>query len=137
MKTSKKMLTVVMAGVIAASMAVPALASNSHIHSLNAYTGSALAANDANAKREAWWNAYVQANGGKEAVYAALSAEGIKLAPNTNVTRAANSKAAADQVNATVELAKEQLAGNAVVVAPILTSADAAAIANATYEATH
>ena len=138
MKTSKKMLTVVMAGVIAASMAVPALASSSHVRNLNPYSGSALAANDANTKREALWNAFVEANGGKDAVYAALTAaDGIKLAPNTHTSRIANSKAAADQANATMELAKEELAGNAVVFAPVLSSADAAALANAAYEATH
>ena len=137
MKTSKKMLTVVMAGVIAASMAVPAFASSSHVHSLNPYSGSALAANDANAKREAYWNAFVQANGGEEAVYAALTAQGIQLAPNTHTSRIANSKAAAAQANATVELAKEALAGSQVVLAPVLSSADAAALANAAYEATH
>ena len=115
MKTSKKMLAVVMSGVIAASMAVPAFASSSHVHSLNPYSGSALAANDANAKREAYWNAFVQANGGEEAVYAALTAQGIQLAPNTHTSRIANSKAAAAQANATVELAKEALAGSQVV----------------------
>ena len=137
MKTSKKMLTVVMAGVIAASMAVPALASSSHVHSLNPYSGSALAANDANAKREAYWNAFVQANGGEEAVYAALTAQGIQLAPNTHASRVANSQAAAAQANATIELAKEELAGSQVVIAPVLSSAEAAAQANALYEATH
>ncbi|MBO5598609.1 MAG: hypothetical protein J5943_08415 [Oribacterium sp.] len=138
MKTSKTMLAVVMSGVIAASMAVPAFASSSHVHSLNPYSGSALAANDANAKREAYWNAFVQANGGKDAVYAALTAaDGIKLAPNTHASRVANSQAAAAQANATVELAKEALAGSQVVLAPVLSSADAAALANAAYEATH
>ena len=137
MKTSKKMLTVVMAGVIAASMAVPAFAS-SHVRNLNPYSGSALAANDANTKREALWNAFVEANGGKDAVYAALTAaDGIKLAPNTHTSRIANSKAAAAQANATIELAKETLAGSQVVLAPVLSSADAAALANAAYEATH
>ena len=137
MKTSKKMLTVVMAGVIAASMAVPAFAS-SHVRNLNPYSGSALAANDANTKREALWNAFVEANGGKDAVYAALTAaDGIKLAPNTHTSRIANSKAAAAQANATIELAKEALAGSQVVLAPVLSSADAAALANAAYEATH
>ena len=137
MKTSKTMLAVVMSGVIAASMAVPAFASSSHVHSLNPYSGSALAANDANAKREAYWNAFVQANGGEEAVYAALTAKGIQLAPNTHASRVANSQAAAAQANATVELAKEALAGRQVVLAPVLSSADAAALANAAYEATH
>ena len=137
MKTSKKMLTVVMAGVIVASMAVPAFAS-SHVRNLNPYSESALAANDANTKREALWNAFVEANGGKDAVYAALTAaDGIKLAPNTHASRVANSKAAAAQANATIELAKEALAGSQVVIAPVLSSADAAALANAAYEATH
>ena len=138
MKTSKTMLAVVMSGVIAASMAVPAFASSSHVHKLNPYSGSALSANDANTKREAYWNAFVQANGGEEAVYAALTAQtGIKLAPNTHTSRISNSQAAAAQANATIELAKEELAGNAVVLAPVLSSAEAAAQANALYEATH
>ena len=138
MKTSKTMLAVVMSGIIAASMAVPAFASSSHVHKINPYSGSNLAANDANTKREAMWDAFVQANGGEEAVYAALTAQsGIKLAPNTHASRVANSQAAAAQANATVELAKEALAGSQVVLAPVLSSADAAALANAAYEATH
>jgi hypothetical protein len=145
MKTSKKFYAVAMACVIAASMSVPAFAGASHVRKLNPYSGSSLAANDANATREAmsaYWNAYVQAVGGKEAAAAAVEAltpktQGIKLAQNTTESRIANSKAAAAQANNTIELAKEELAGNTVVVAPVVTSADLAAIANATYEATH
>ena len=140
MKTSKKILAVAMTGVIAASMAVPAFAS-SQVRNIDPYSGSALAANDANAKHDALmasWDAYVQSVGGEEAAAAIVNAsQGIKLAQNTTESRIANSKAAAAQANSTIELAKEELAGNTVVVAPVVTSADLAAIANATYEATH
>ena len=145
MKTSKKFYAVAMACVIAASMSVPAFAGASHVRKLNPYSGSSLAANDANTTREAmsaYWNAYVQAVGGKEAAAAAVEAltpktQGIKLAQNTHESKVANSKAAAAEANATVELAASTLTGNTVVKAPVLSSADAAALANAAYAATH
>ena len=147
MRISKKIMAVAMTAVIAASMAVPAFAGSSQVHNIDPNSWSALAANDANVKREsvdayweAYWNAYVQAVGGPEMAAAIVNAsqpQEVKLASNTVESRIANSQAAAAIANATVELAKEELAGNTVVVAPVLTSADAAAIANATYAATH